>query len=196
MKQLYLDALRDIAIEHIPKARKLHSLKGMSHYDVCAWLYTVAFLTFGRPTTSALERAAAQLLQHLMALAIPLDEKLTPQQRMKYERWSIEAAHDLFELEGKEAPAWLPPASPQAPEPDEEATPAAAPQAQATKPQLVRPAPGINLTTAQAASLLNRAEQTLRVWSSKDNGPIRPTSGGTKLAWSSDDVIRLMENGW
>lgn len=196
MKQLHLNALRDIAIEFIPAARGLHSSRRSSYDDVSIRLFTIAFLSLHKPTASALELAAAQLLQNLMSLAIPLDEKLTPRERRNFETWSIEAAHELFELTERVTPTWLPPPVTVEPEREEESQPPVAEESHATKPQLSRPAQGINLTTAQAALFLNRKPQTLRTWASKDIGPLRPIRSGGKLSWASDEVLSLMNKGW
>lgn len=47
------------------------------------------------------------------------------------------------------------------------------------------------LDTASAAFYLNRKPQTLRVWASLENGPIRPLRIYGRLAWSVTDIKRL-----
>jgi hypothetical protein len=47
-----------------------------------------------------------------------------------------------------------------------------------------------NLPTAEAAPHLNRAQQTLRLWAMRENGPIRPLRINGRLAWP---VARIKE---
>lgn len=59
-------------------------------------------------------------------------------------------------------------------------------------------APGLDretratLPTADAAFYLNRAEQTLRIWSCNENGPIKPLRVNGRLAWPVADIKRLL----
>ena len=39
------------------------------------------------------------------------------------------------------------------------------------------------LPTPEAAGHLNRAQQTLRIWACRDDGPIRPIRINGRLAW-------------
>ncbi|WP_382228191.1 DNA-binding protein [Hydrogenophaga atypica] len=39
------------------------------------------------------------------------------------------------------------------------------------------------LPTAEAAAHLNRAEQTLRLWAMREDGPVRPVRVNKRLAW-------------
>lgn len=48
------------------------------------------------------------------------------------------------------------------------------------------------LSTSEAAFHLNRAEQTLRFWASRDCGPIRPIRVNGRLAWPVADLKRLL----
>lgn len=48
------------------------------------------------------------------------------------------------------------------------------------------------LPTAEAAFHLNRAQQTLRIWASKDAGPIRPRRINGRLAWHVADIRKLL----
>lgn len=48
------------------------------------------------------------------------------------------------------------------------------------------------LTTKEAAHLLNRAPQTLRVWATYENGPIRPQRVNGRLLWATKDVMKLI----
>jgi hypothetical protein len=47
-----------------------------------------------------------------------------------------------------------------------------------------------NLPTTEAAFHLNRAQQTLRLWAMRENGPIRPLRINGRLAWP---VARIKE---
>ncbi|BDT58107.1 hypothetical protein MasN3_16010 [Massilia varians] len=51
------------------------------------------------------------------------------------------------------------------------------------------------LTTKEAARLLNRAPQTLRVWAMYENGPIRPQRVNKRLQWATADVMKLVAHG-
>jgi len=51
------------------------------------------------------------------------------------------------------------------------------------------------LTTKEAARLLNRTPQTLRVWAMYENGPIRPQRMNRRLLWATADVIKLIAHG-
>lgn len=50
------------------------------------------------------------------------------------------------------------------------------------------------LTTREAAELLRRAPQTLRIWAMRDDGPIRPvrTKPNAPLLWRRADIEALM----
>lgn len=48
------------------------------------------------------------------------------------------------------------------------------------------------LTTKEAAIQLNRAEQTLRLWACRDDGPIRPLRINGRLAWPVADIRKLL----
>lgn len=49
------------------------------------------------------------------------------------------------------------------------------------------------LPTPEAAYHLNRAQQTLRLWASRENGPIRPLRVNGRLAWPVADLRRLLQ---
>ena len=192
MKQLYLDALRDIAIEHIPRARKIRdNAAKMPNDHYLGALYETPMFVLSKSATPAIEKAAAHLLEAIMSLSIDWEIKKTTAERKRIERCAIDAANELCTLTGLSIP-WLPAAL--AEEPEQHTPPPPAPQ-QTTNPPTTLPPPGINLSTAQAAQLLNRKPQTLRAWHSKDNGPMRPVKNGRSLAWPSDEVLRLM-SGW
>lgn len=48
------------------------------------------------------------------------------------------------------------------------------------------------LPTAEAARHLNRAEQTLRIWACRENGPIRPIRVNGRLAWPVAELRRVL----
>lgn len=50
-----------------------------------------------------------------------------------------------------------------------------------------------NLPTPEAAFHLNRAQQTLRLWAMRENGPIRPIRVNGRLAWPVADLRRLLQ---
>ena len=48
------------------------------------------------------------------------------------------------------------------------------------------------LPTPEAARHLNRAQQTLRLWAMRENGPIRPIRVHGRLAWPVADLRKLL----
>jgi hypothetical protein len=49
------------------------------------------------------------------------------------------------------------------------------------------------LPTVEAAYHLNRAQQTLRLWSMRDDGPLRPMRINGRLAWSVAEIRKLLK---
>ena len=49
------------------------------------------------------------------------------------------------------------------------------------------------IPTNDAAFHLSRAEQTLRIWACRENGPIRPIRIHGRLAWPVAEIRRLLE---
>lgn len=49
------------------------------------------------------------------------------------------------------------------------------------------------LSTTEAAFHLNRAQQTLRVWACRENGPIRPVRINGRLAWPVASIRAALE---
>jgi hypothetical protein len=49
-----------------------------------------------------------------------------------------------------------------------------------------------NLPTPEAAFHLNRAQQTLRLWAMRENGPIRPIRVNGRLAWPVAELRRVL----
>jgi hypothetical protein len=61
-------------------------------------------------------------------------------------------------------------------------------------PELDRIAAGRdNLTTVEAAIILNRRPQTLRKWASEQSGPIRPSRVNGRLAWPVVEIRKACE---
>lgn len=48
-----------------------------------------------------------------------------------------------------------------------------------------------NLPTSEAAYHLNRAQQTLRLWAMREDGPIRPKRINGRLAWPVAELRKL-----
>lgn len=48
------------------------------------------------------------------------------------------------------------------------------------------------LPTPEAAAQLNRAEQTLRLWAMRGDGPINPLRINGRLAWPVADLKKLL----
>lgn len=48
------------------------------------------------------------------------------------------------------------------------------------------------LPTPEAAGHLNRAQQTLRLWACREDGPIRPIRINGRLAWPVADLKRVL----
>ena len=51
------------------------------------------------------------------------------------------------------------------------------------------------LNTNEAAAILCRKAQTLRKWAALECGPIRPLRILGRLAWNTEDVLRLVREG-
>ena len=51
----------------------------------------------------------------------------------------------------------------------------------------------VTLATAEVAQILGREEQTLRLWASRQTGPIQPKKVGGRLLWLTEDVQRLLK---
>ena len=48
------------------------------------------------------------------------------------------------------------------------------------------------LPTCEAAYHLNRAQQTMRLWAMREDGPLRPLRVNGRLAWKTADLRRLL----
>ena len=49
-----------------------------------------------------------------------------------------------------------------------------------------------HVDTGQAAFYVNRAEQTMRAWACREDGPIRPIRVNGRLAWPVAEIKRLL----
>lgn len=50
-----------------------------------------------------------------------------------------------------------------------------------------------SLPTHEAAYHLNRAQQTLRLWAMRENGPLRPIRVNGRLAWPVSELRRILQ---
>lgn len=48
------------------------------------------------------------------------------------------------------------------------------------------------LPTPEAAAHLNRAEQTLRIWAMREDGPLRPVRINGRLAWPVAELKKIL----
>ena len=48
------------------------------------------------------------------------------------------------------------------------------------------------LPTSEAAYHLSRAQQTLRLWAMREDGPLRPIRIHVRLAWKTADIRRIL----
>ncbi len=48
------------------------------------------------------------------------------------------------------------------------------------------------VTTAAAAFYLRKAQQTMRIYACRENGPIRPIRVGAHLHWRTDEIRALL----
>ena len=50
----------------------------------------------------------------------------------------------------------------------------------------------LNLPTNEASFHLNRAQQTLRLWAMREDGPVRPIRINGRLAWSVSSIKAVL----
>jgi hypothetical protein len=187
MNQSQIDSLRDLAIEHLPRAQADRAQVvryGGTHTYLYSRLAVTSVMVRSTPGTTALACAAANVLEAVSLLCMPREEALTRKQREDTLGKLATAANDLCALTGTVLP-WLA-SVPSTPAPEEEAL----------EPVRQQPLPAIAgqfLTTKQAAKTLGLAEQTLRGWASTETGPIRPCSKvGRHNRWSGDEILALL----
>jgi len=191
-----LTALRDIAIDHLPRAQKVTRAMPTDQYHTT--LYGLTALV--SPTAPATQQAAAELLQTVLSLLIKWgdDIKLTADNRGFAEVKAIQQATELCTLTGLTI-TWLP-ALPQL---VESVQPVPTPAVVDTQPAPVTVAPSVptqlygeTQTTKVAAAYLGVCSQTMRAWKMNDNGPLSPVQQGTRNGWRTADLVRLKRDGW
>lgn len=196
MEHIKLTALRDFAIEYIPRAQ--HT-RGQSHANVDDYhraLYGVAVLTLAALKSSAVEQTAGQLLQVVTSILVAWDEfqSMTPQVQKENDDQAMSNALALSTLTGIPLPFLTTPTLTDRPTlPDEpiKQPPRLAPSDSQELPPLK---PGLMLTTREAADYLKMKPQTLHKWSSSGNGAVTPVKIGKRpLRWPSTDILRIME---
>ena len=50
----------------------------------------------------------------------------------------------------------------------------------------------LTLPTVEAGFHLNRAQQTMRLWAMRENGPLRPIRVNGRLAWKVADIKAVL----
>jgi len=178
MNQTQIDFLRDFAIDHFPRAKAIREQSASTQEDFYNRLNFAAVMERARPGTTAVVYAAADVLESVCLLATDLEKK----DRIAVLSRLTDAAHALCFHTGQVID-WLGNPSP---EPDED-DPA---------PPLAKPLPSIAgkfLSTKETAAYLGKKPQTLTSWSSKQNGPLRPSKVGGNLLWSGDEILALLK---
>ncbi|WP_373991622.1 helix-turn-helix domain-containing protein [Duganella sp. BuS-21] len=191
MEAIKLTALRDFAVDHLPRAQQTRKQKHATTDDYHYALYGAAILALASATATAVEQAAAQLLRLTMSLSINWEADKFPTARRRYElgHQAIASAGDLCKLTDTSLP-WLTDAMTHEAPPPAPPEPEAAPLPPLLALGLAPLVPGIALTTAEAAAYLKCHPQTLRNWASNGTGPLQPTRTGNRLYWQSVDVLR------
>ena len=204
MESIQLDALRDLAIDHLPQAqvrREQAKQWGSSHNEFNMALAHTAVSVRAKAGTTAVEYAAANLLEAVMLICCERDTKLTAAQHQATLSQVVATAKELCELTGRGIP-WLdrvakeiatPPAPPVTKPTRAQVPPHTAPEEQPTTTGCIYA--GRSLKTDEAAKALGREPQTLLSWSSKQNGPLQPTKVGRLLMWSGDTICKLLKEG-
>jgi len=196
MDTIKLTGLRDIAIDHLPRAQKVSRAMPANQYHMTLYGLT-ALLS---PTAPAVQQAAAELLQSTLSLLIQWgdDVKLTADDRQIAEAKAIQQAMQLCSLTGLKI-AWLP-TMPLPVEPLEPVQTTAAVHIPSDPVIVAPPVPnqlyGEIQTTRIAAAYLGVTDQTMRAWKMNDNGPLVPVQQGTRNGWRTEDLIRLKREGW
>lgn len=199
MEHIKLTALRDFAIEYIPRAQHTRSQSHANVDDYHRALYGVAVLTLAAPKSLAVEQTAAQLLQVVISLLVAWDEycSLTPHIQSENDAQAMSSALELSLLTGISLPFLNAPNSTDRPAPpDEPATPQLRVKPSHSLEQTIGPPPltaGQVLTTQEAADYLRMKVQTLHKWASTGSGPVTPFKvGERRLGWHSADILRVI----
>lgn len=193
MNQIQIEALRDLAIDHIPRAqadREQLSRFGGSKDDFYDKLAYTSLMVMGKPGTPAIEKAAARILFAIAMLMHSEQEKLlTRSDREGHLKALASDAKELSTLTGKQI-TWLD--SIQTPPPPAEEEKEEAPQDQAHTESIA----GRLLTTEEAAKILGYKPATLTKWAREQHGRIQPVPDmGREYRWSGDAIIGLMQSG-
>jgi len=189
MNQLQIDSLRDFAIEHLPRAkadREEVNRFGLAHDDLYRRLAFTAVFVRAKAGTTAIEFAAANMLESVAMLRLVQEPPLTTKQRTNLLGRLARDAKELCNLTGK-AVAWLD-TVPTTAEPQPEDEPPA-PVVQAP----VHSIAGRMLTTKETAKVLGMSEQTLRHHRSIDKNLIQPVRVGERQwRYPGDEVLAYM----
>jgi hypothetical protein len=193
LKNIEIEALRDFAIENLPRAqadREQVSRFGLPVEDLYIRLAATAAFVRARAGTTAVEYAAANVLETVCLLRAERDEKLPKATHTALLGRLTRDALQLCTLTGKQIP-WLD-AMPAAPEPEEENEEETqpTPATHFPPPRSIR---GRWLSTKEAAEVLAFEPQTLRNWASRQTGPIRPTKFGNRNKWSGNEIADYLE---
>ncbi|MEM8514489.1 hypothetical protein RCH14_003839 [Massilia sp. MP_M2] len=197
MEHIKLTALRDFAIEYIPRAQHTRSQSHANIDDYHRALYGVAVLTLAAPKSSAVEQTAAQLLQVVTSMLVAWDEfrRMTPQLQKENDDEAVSNALELSTLTGISLPFLSAPTDrPTLPDEPKKQPRLASSHNQEQTIDLPPLKPGLMLTTREAADYLRLEVQTLHKWSSSGNGAVTPVKIGKRpLRWPSTDILRIME---
>jgi hypothetical protein len=186
MNQTQIDYLREFAIDNLPRAqadRAQVNRYGGTHADLNIKLAGTATMVRGKAGTTAIEFAAANVLETVAILQAEREPPLSKPDRVKLHERLTTDAKELCILTDKSL-SWLD-AMPSTPEPEDEPP---APAIQIPLPSIA----GRWLSTEEAAEVMGFAVQTLRMWSSTETGPIRPTKINRRLKWSGDEILALL----
>jgi predicted DNA-binding transcriptional regulator AlpA len=199
MERIKLTALRDFAIEHLPRAQQTRSKSHAGEDDYHRALFGLAVLTLTTPKSSAIEQTAAHLLKVVTSLVVAWDEycSQTPHIQSENDAQVMSSALELSMLTGISLPFLSAPnptdrsAPPDEPEtPQLQAAPSHSREHTTGLPPLT---PGRVLTTQEAADYLRMKVQTLHKWASSDSGPVTPIKiGKRRLGWHSADILRVI----
>ena len=178
MTPAQIDYLRDFAIEFLPRAQADRAQVSRLGGDFYSKLAFTSVMVRGNASTTAVEYAAAQVLESVCLL----QQSLSKKERADTLHNLTAAANGLCLHTGKTI-SWLA-SVPEGIEPEP------VPEAQKPLPSIA----GQFLSTAEAAKAMGFAEQTLRQWASTESGPISPTKVARRLKWAGDDILEMLRN--
>lgn len=190
MNRHQIDILRDLAIEHLPRAqadREGIKRYGGTHADFYRRIAVTSTMARGNAGTTAIEFAAANVLESVAILCGEQENPLTKTEKATLLHRLATDAKELCICTGT-AISWLDSVSTtldSEPEPTPKQLMATI---QKTNPSIA----GRQLNTKEAAEVLGYKENTLRKWSSDESGPIRPKKLGRQLRWSGDEILALL----